>query len=224
MIIIPSLVEQTPNDLFSLIHRLSRYYNRFQIDIEDGIFVPHKTLTTEDFVTYIRTLQKQIPTSYRYDMHLMEQEFMSSIQLLAQSDICTYIGVVFVHYFFLPDLDLLKRRYPHLTFGLVINPNEQIKTVNASYVLNKFSHIQLMTVNPGPQGQPFIKDSLNKIEQLRSAGYKGKIYIDGAINDYTIPLIRNSAFLPDVLCPGSFLAKTDLLDERVSYLRNAFDI
>lgn len=32
-----------------------------------------------------------------------------------------------------------------------------------------------MSVNPGAQGNPFIKESLQKIEQLRNANYRNKI-------------------------------------------------
>jgi pentose-5-phosphate-3-epimerase len=79
-----------------------------------------------------------------------------------------------------------------------------------------------MSVNPGRQGQPFLLETLKKIEQLRLLGYRNKIFLDGGINEKTIPEILAQKFLPDVLCPGSFLTKADEKDlsKRVDYLFN----
>jgi pentose-5-phosphate-3-epimerase len=75
-----------------------------------------------------------------------------------------------------------------------------------------------MSVVPGVQGNPFLPNTLKKIEQLRVLGYRNKIFLDGAVNDKTIPFINKQKFKPDVVCPGSFLTKAKDLEKNVKYL------
>ena len=77
-----------------------------------------------------------------------------------------------------------------------------------------------MSVTPGVQGNPFSPDTLLKIEQLRVLGYKSKIFLDGAVNDRTLPVINKLKYKPDVICPGSFLTKAKDLEANVKYLEN----
>ena len=78
-----------------------------------------------------------------------------------------------------------------------------------------------MSVNPGKQGSPFIPETLKKIEQLRLLGYRSKIFLDGGVNDQTLPLILNQKYLPDVLCPGSFLTRAKDLEKNIKFLKNS---
>ena len=75
-----------------------------------------------------------------------------------------------------------------------------------------------MSVTPGVQGNPFLPNTLKKIEQLRILGYRFKIFLDGAVNDKTLPFINEQKFKPDVICPGSYLTKTDQLQSHVDFL------
>ncbi len=222
MNIIPSLVEATANDLFERIAYLSPYYSQFQVDIEDGIFIENKTLPIEDFISYVEKKHSVLSASLLFDFHLMEKDFEHSIQAIDKIKTLIRVDVIFVHTILRPDYNLLQKRYPSFHIGLAINPMEEIKTINDRYSLKSIPFLQLMTVNPGKQGQPFIPEVLQKIEQLKNYGFQGKIYIDGAVNDKTIPLMSTLRFKPDVLCPGSYLAKStpDELPKRVEYLKS----
>jgi pentose-5-phosphate-3-epimerase len=90
--------------------------------------------------------------------------------------------------------------------GLVINPEEDVKRLAKDYSFAEVPVIQLMTIHPGPQGQLFIPDALTKIEELRTVGFCGEIYIDGAVNEETLPTLTALSHPPHVLCPGSYLA------------------
>ena len=70
--------------------------------------------------------------------------------------------------------------------------------------IKDFPFIQLMTVYPGQQGAPFVPEVLDKITVLRKKGYSGKITLDGAMNDTTLPIILSKKYLPDAICPGSY--------------------
>ncbi len=216
MLIIPSLVEKIPEDLFAVMQKLSPYYQQFQVDIEDGIYIPNKTLSVSDIQRYL--LNRTAPKNLVYDFHLMVKEYEKEIEKIDILKKILNIQSILVHTSLRPDYQMLCKKYPSFAFGLVINPREDVGVVASQYDLNTISIIQIMTVTPGPQGQPFIPEALQKIEQLRKMGFRSKIYLDGAINEKTIPIITSLKYKPDVLCPGSYLAKTDRLEERVEYL------
>lgn len=217
MLIIPSLVEQTPEDLFSVIQKLSPYYQQFQVDIEDGIYIPNKTLSVSDIQKYL--LNNTPPKNLVYDFHLMVKEYEDEIEKIDTLKNILTIQSILVHTSLHPNYQMLVKKYPSFTFGLMINPPEEVDAISSRYDLNSIHIIQIMTVNPGPQEQPFIPEALQKIEQLWKAGFRNKIYLDGAINEKTIPTIISLKYQPDVLCPGSYLAKTDELKKHVDYLQ-----
>jgi pentose-5-phosphate-3-epimerase len=78
-----------------------------------------------------------------------------------------------------------------------------------------------MTVYAGAQGQSLVNSSLNKVDQLRDIDYRNEIYIDGAVNKQTLPVILTRKNLPDFACVGSYLTKSgDELEDRVKYLKS----
>jgi len=218
--IIPSLVEQTADDLFDRISYLSPYYHQFQVDIEDGIFIQNKTLSIEEFVAYTKSHLSVLSPSLIYDFHFMTQSFEHAIEMIDRIKTIIRIDAVFVHTALHPNYFLLQKTYPKFRIGLVINPEEDVKKLDTLFSFKTIPLIQLMTIHPGKQGQPFIKEALQKIEQLRNCGFRGKIYLDGAINETTVPLISSLSYKPDVLCPGSYLAKAPEgeLEKRVNFL------
>lgn len=222
MNIIPSLVEQTAQDLFDRIAFLSPYYTQFQIDIEDGIFIQNKTLSIEQFVSHVNTNHISLSPSLLYDFHFMSMDYEQSMELIDQIKTLIRIDTVFIHTALHPEYRLLQDKYPHFRLGLVINPEEEVESLNEMYNFKTVPLIQLMTINPGPQGQPFIPEVLNKIEQLRNCEFRGKIYIDGAVNETTFPLMTSLPHKPDFLCPGSYLAKSPANDlkRRVTFLQS----
>lgn len=221
MKIVPSLVEQSAATLFDRITYLSPYFHRFQIDIEDGVFVKNKTLSTKEFVDYFTNLPAEAlakvgPTVF--DFHLMVYDPETHLKILSKFP-QKQIGVVFIHKSVFPPLKQLTTSYPHFTFGLVLNPEDKVDAVDSA-LINRLSDIQIMTVDPGRQGQPFIPEALQKIEQLRKREFTGKIYIDGAVNELSIPIILSLSHKPDILCPGSYLAQSPRkdLEKRVRFL------
>ncbi len=219
MRIIPSLVEQTPDELFAVIAKLSPYFNRFQIDIEDGVYVKNKTLSLEDFAGFIRQNQKSVNRNVFYDFHLMVVNYEKDIETIAGLRDEIRIDTVLIHTSLHPDLPKIQAAHPYFQIGLVMNPEEDVRTIVKEYDFISVPIIQLMTIHPGPQGQSFIKESLNKIDQLRNESYKNEIYLDGAVNAETLPIILARVSKPNAVCPGSYLARAENLEERVALLR-----
>lgn len=208
---VPSLLEKTSEDLFSQINKLSPYFKRFQIDIADGIFVSNKTVQIEEIKD---SLNKD---SLLFDFHLMVKDYEKEIKKLENLRKLIKINLVLIHLSVTVNYELLTTRslFP---IGLTLNPEDQVNNLTSCYSLKQIPAIQIMSVVPGVQGNPFLPETLMKIEQLRLLGYRNKIFLDGAVNDKTLLFINKQKFKPDVICPGSFLTKAKDLKKNVEFL------
>ncbi len=203
MIICPSILEKKTEDYFKIIKKLRPYFDYFQIDIADGQYVENKTATIDDFIKKAFNYQSLIKDLY-FDFHLMVKNYPHEIKKLESLKKILKVKNIFIHF------DLIKKNSFkfYKTIGLVLNPQDQVGDLASRVDLNLINSVQIMSVIPGAQGNPFIENSLNKIEQLRLLGYRNKIFLDGGINEKTLPVILKEKFLPDVLCPGSYFTKT----------------
>ena len=221
MQVIPSVLENNTSAFLSQIKRLSPHFNTFQIDIADGIFVPNKTIQIEDIEKTIQQFNNLAINQLIFDFHLMVKDYETEVKKLNDLAAKKLINIknVFIHFSLSPNYSLLTTAYPQLTFGLVLNPEDSIEQLTINYQLSTIKVIQIMSVNPGFQGSPFIPETVKKIEQLRLQDYRNKICLDGAINQDTLPLIFSLKYQPDYLCIGSFLTKAENLKQRVEYLK-----
>lgn len=201
MQIIPAILEKTVDDFNETFNRFSSFFNRFQIDIQDGIYVYNKTVQIEELISNITFETKKAV----FDIHLMVQNPEVEIAKLKLLKKKVKIKNIFVHLPFLTSK--LLHQFPEFSIGLVINPDDSIKLLSEKVNLKNVPFVQIMTIKPGPQGQDFMPNQLNKIEQLRLLGYRSNIFLDGGINDKTIPLILAKKYQPDYLCVGSYLTR-----------------
>ena len=72
-----------------------------------------------------------------------------------------------------------------------------------------------MAIYPGAQGSAFMPETLQKIEQLRNANYRSSIFLDGAVNGETLPVILGKKYQPDFVCPGSYFSRAENVEEKV---------
>jgi ribulose-phosphate 3-epimerase len=219
MKIIPSILEPTAADYQKNLLKLSPYFSHFQIDIADGIYVSNQTASIDEIIP-ILTNEKF--SHLAFDFHLMVKDYQTHIDKLKKLKNTIHIKNVLIHFDLYPNYSLLTTNYALISIGLVLNPQDQISDLADKYNLEDIPCLQIMSVNPGRQGQPFLPETLKEIEQLRLLGYRNKIFLDGGINEKTIAQILAQKFLPDVLCPGSFLAKADTKDlpKKIDYLFN----
>lgn len=220
MNVVPALLEQDVEVQKKQLLSLSRYYSRFQIDIADNVFVPNRTTQIDEL---LNSSFFNIAGGVLFDFHLMVADpikHIEAIKLLPKKR----VGTVLIHYSVFPSYSDLKRLYPTLRFGLVLNPEDEVSSVPEELIFHLPS-LQIMTIVPGFQGSSFIEKLLIKIEQARKRGYRGEILIDGSVNEKTIPIILSKEYKPDILGIGSFLTKASpkMLRERVEYLTTATD-
>ena len=205
------------DSLAATINRLSPFYNYFQIDIGDGIYVNNRTVQIEEI---IKNLNKFIKLdTLHFDFHLMVKDYISDINKLNELKKFINIKNIFIHLSAIENFKMKIEELSSLPIGLTLNPQDQVDDLVRHYNLTNISTIQIMSVTPGVQGNPFLPDTLKKIEQIRVLGYRNEIFLDGAVNDKTLPFINEQKFKPDVVCPGSFLTKAKNLEANVLYLK-----
>lgn len=209
MQIYPSILETNGVSLIAQLNKLLPIFSHCQIDIGDGIFVQTRTVQLDEIISLFEQNPKivTVPIEQKtFEFHLMvenfEQEFSKIDQLKKYINVLT----VFIH---LQPLARHQYAIPNTNFklGLSLNPEDTI--ADNIKAIQLFDMIQLMTVQPGLQGQPFLPEVLTKIEELRNAGYDGKIILDGAMNDQTLARVLQQKELPDAICPGSYLGQND---------------
>jgi pentose-5-phosphate-3-epimerase len=199
MIIYPSVLETSKETFNSQMIKLSSLFDFFQIDIADGLFVPNKTIPIDDMTILFTNSHLN---SKKYEFHLMVQNYTAEIEKLTELQGAISIERVLVHFTPLEHTNYSRPPAP-FEYGIVINPEDMIE--GNFVILRNFPYIQIMTVNPGFQGKPFLEEELKKIELLRKLGYTGKILLDGGINDQTLEIISKQKYKPDIVCPGSYL-------------------
>ena len=145
------------------------------IDIMDGHFVPNLTFGPP-LVASIRKTSNMI-----FDVHLMieDPDTYAPLFIEAGGNHCS------VHYEACRHLDRTIHLIQSLgaKAGVVINPATPVSVLED--VLEIVDYVLVMSVNPGFGGQKFIRNSLNKIEQLdimrRDRRLAFKIEIDGGV-------------------------------------------
>ncbi len=209
MEIIPSVLVSTAENFLQQAGKLIPFFQRFQIDIADGKFVPEKTVTLEQIRDSLS--QSGFSANVTLDFDLMINETTSAITIIDELAKNYKSGFNFIHN--------LQAFVPHINVGIAIDPAISVETIIQGFDLDALPAIQIMSVVPGAQGQAFIPETLNKIEHLRKAGYRHKIFLDGGINPSTLPMITEKQFRPDAVCVGSYLSRADDLGARIKTLR-----
>ena len=98
--------------------------------------------------------------------------------------------------------------------GIALNPKTPI--VKVEPFINEINVAVLMSVNPGKQGQAFIKETLDKIKELKQLNSNIKIEVDGGINLENIKAVSNAG--ADYMVVGSGLFKSKNIIERFTQL------
>lgn len=165
------------------------------LDIMDGVFVPNIS-----FGFRVIKAIKKISTK-PLDVHLMiidPDRYLNQFcdvganHLTVQYEACIHLNRT-----------VTEIRNLEMKAGVAINPHTPVSLLKN--ILPYIDKVLIMTVNPGFGGQIFIKESYNKITELRkmidTGGYNVLIEVDGGIDTVNAPLLIESGV--DVLIAGT---------------------
>lgn len=217
MKIVPALLSDNPMEFAEQYNKLAPYFDHFSIDVLDGKFAANHTIQPKDIMLLIKTgLLKNIEKK-TFDFDLMVEEYETYIEDLKVLKNLMQINRVFLH------KRVVKQpieTVPHeFIMGTALDEPDRVESLESIKDINVIGCFQVMTIISGFQGNPFMPELLQKITQLRDLGYRNEIFIDGGVNEKTIPIILASKNPPDFACCGSFLTKADNIPECMEYLK-----
>lgn len=176
------------------------------VDFMDGTFVDNKSLALEDM--HLGKFTKPL------EIHLMVNNPGKYI------DYCKIFKPkhFIIHYEIMHNMNelmetILKITDSGMLVGLAINPETDIKSIKPLF--KYVDMILVMSVIPGKGGQAFIPETVDKLKKLRPI-YKGRIEVDGGINDTSINLVKNYV---DAVVSGSYVCLNDDYNKAIAKLR-----
>ena len=154
-----------------------------QVDVMDGRFVPNITFGPG----VVAALRPLVKVKLDVDLMIVEPERhleafagAGADRILVHPEVCVHLHNV-----------LQSIRALGVEAGVSLNPGTPLRVLEE--VLDLIDGIQVMTVNPGWGGQPFLHSQLDKIRRLRrrldERGLEIPIGVDGGINASTAPLV-----------------------------------
>ncbi|GLJ02551.1 D-allulose 6-phosphate 3-epimerase [Bacillus sp. YKCMOAS1] len=184
----PSLMCMDLTHFREQIHFLNTRADRYHVDVMDGHYVKNMTLSPF-FIEQLRKL-----TNVPIDVHLMAehpQEFLIDACIDAGATmICLHPEVVQKDAFRI--IRHIHQRKCEV--GFVLNPATPVAALD-SYI-HLIDRVTIMTIDPGFAGQPFIKEMLQKIKQVKDikkhGGYSFSIEVDGSCNESTFRLLAEA--------------------------------
>ena len=166
-----------------------------QIDVMDGRFVPNITFGPG----IVRALRPLVSLTLDVDLMIVEPERHLAAFADAGADRLTVHREALTH----PHRVLRLIRELGVQAGIALGPGTSVSAVEE--LLGIVDLVQVMTVDPGWGGQPFLHSQLDKIRRLRklldTRGLDIPIAVDGGINLTTAPLVVRSGAA--VLVSGS---------------------
>lgn len=195
MEIIPAILTNSLKEFDYQLNKLS-FVSTLQIDFMDGLFVDTKSITPKDLPKL----------NGFFEAHLMVKNPASYFEVLKQKG---FKRIIF-HYESTKDIKqtILKAKSLNLEPCIAFNPDSDPKVIDG---VNRYL---FLTVNPGRQGQKFLKETLNKILNFKQQNLSLIIGVDGGVTDENIHLLMSL----DFICVGSFITKSDNMEEQYKKL------
>jgi ribulose-phosphate 3-epimerase len=154
--------------------------DRIQVDVMDGHFVPNLTFGP-GAVAAVRAAAPAIPI----EAHLMVERPEQFVRMFADAGAdYVLVQVESTHSLYRAVQSIAEAGCRP---GLVLNPATPVETLRE--LVPYVSMVNVMTVEPGFGGQPFIETSPDKIRRVRELAPHMDIEVDGGIDERTAPLV-----------------------------------
>lgn len=181
------------------------------MDVMDGVFVPNISFGFPVISSVAKVCKKPL------DVHLMVVE--PEKWITAVKDSGGYL--MNVHFEACRHLNSTVRMIHQagLKAGVTLNPTTPVLML--SDIIEDVDLVLLMSVNPGFGGQPFIRNTIKKVKELRhmidTTDSHALIEIDGGVNEKTGAELAEAG--ADVLVAGSFVFGAENPHERIKTLK-----
>ena len=173
----------------------------FHLDVMDGIFVPNISFG----MPVVKAIRKM--TSKPLDVHLMITEPERYIEKFIEigSDIISFH--IEATNKLEENISLIKSK--NVKVGIAINPDTPIDSLID--IINKIDLVCLMGVFPGFAGQKFIKNTFDRLKELKKLiidnNSKALIEVDGGVKADNYMKLRSLG--ADVLVAGSYIFNSE---------------
>ena len=183
----------------------------FHLDVMDGIFVPNISFG----MPVVKAIRKM--TSKPLDVHLMITEPERYIEKFIElgSDIISFH--IEATNKLEENISLIKSK--NVKVGIAINPDTPIDSLID--IINKIDLVCLMGVFPGFAGQKFIKNTFDRLKELKKLiidnNSKALIEVDGGVKADNYMELRSLG--ADVLVAGSYIFNSEDYDLVIKKLK-----
>ena len=183
----------------------------FHLDVMDGIFVPNISFG----MPIVKAIRKM--TSKPLDVHLMitkPERYIEKFIDLGSDIISFHIEATDK---LEENINLIKSK--NVKAGIAINPDTPINSL--SNIITKIDLVCLMGVFPGFAGQNFIKNTLDRLKELKElikeSKSKALIEVDGGVKADNYMDLRSLG--ADVLVAGSYIFNSENYNDVIKKLK-----
>jgi pentose-5-phosphate-3-epimerase len=210
MIIAPAIFTDNKKVFIQQIKNYLKFSEYIDIDINSSskIFKGSNTISTIDAINILESLDL---CEAKISFHLMMDEPDLSCMQILNSNINLY--KVYIHQEANIDNIEIDER-----FAITVMAQSELLDIE---FYQKFTEVQLMTVQTGNQGNRFEPSVLEKASNLKKNGYLGTISIDGGVNEQTAPLIKKYPI--GKVSVGSFFSRSQSPLHNYKILKSLFN-
>ncbi|MCA9383022.1 hypothetical protein KC909_01530 [Candidatus Dojkabacteria bacterium] len=195
----PAILVKHLDDFLEQADAACRFTDEIDIDVIDWLRSPGKTVTAHDVIS--------TTTNLKLNFDLMMDHPMDSIHVLVGDH---RVNRIIVNVESKDDFkDAVRYIYNHdKKVGISFNPGSNPQEYKSLF--KTLDMVQIMTIEPGRQGNKFDKKQLEVVHQVRGMGFEGLVGIDGGVNMDTIKQIEDYPI--DIVSVGSAISKAERPD------------
>lgn len=201
--VVPSLPAASLREIKRLSKALNGVARGIQIDIVDGIYVPHTSWPfTEKKPMKAFLKMKKYTDAFMLEIDCMVQnpeQYLDAMMPLKPARICIHVGSTAAYD------EIIAHAYMHgYSLGFAFT-NDRALDLLDTYI-DDVAYVQLMGIaEVGQQGQPFDERTLDRARMLRLKYPDLEIAVDGSVNAQTMPALYAAGVTR--FAPGSAIAK-----------------
>jgi len=173
-----------------------KYTDEVDVDIIDWKHTAGKTLTVEEALNIKTTL------TLNFDLMM---DYPSTVITTICND--PRVNRVIVNTRSLDSLEDQIDKIISLGTHAAISLNPKDKYDEYQSLFKKLNLIQIFTIEPGAQGNPFVPERLDVINELKKADFEGLIETDGCFNKNNAEVFLKYPI--DIVSVGSALSRVD---------------